>query len=66
MQHFDPKPDDQRHKVREAELNLARYKRLSRIGLALVIALSLVLLTLVASILWDHPWTQEYIRSVSP
>jgi hypothetical protein len=64
--HHTPNLDQQRQKAGEAHTRLVRHERLIRIALALVLVLNIVLLALVVSLLWDHPWTQESIRGVIP
>lgn len=66
MQRQTPNLDGQHQKVGEANILLARYERLSRIALALVLVLNVVLLALVVSDLWKHPWMQESIRAIVP
>jgi hypothetical protein len=58
--------DEQRQKAGEAHTRLVRHERLTRIALAVVLILTIVLLALVVSLLWDHPWTQESLRGVIP
>jgi hypothetical protein len=62
----NPNLDEQRQKSAEAQTRLVRHERLTRIALALVLVLNIVLLALVVSLLWNHPWTQESIRGVIP
>ncbi|KLK90743.1 hypothetical protein AA309_23830 [Microvirga vignae] len=66
MQRHNPNLDEHGHKLREANIRLARYERLSRIALVLVLVLNLVVLALVMGHLWDHPWTQESLQSGLP
>jgi hypothetical protein len=66
VQRHTPNLDGQHQKVREANVLLAQYERLSRIALVLVLVLNVVLLALVLSDLWGHPWMQESIRSLVP
>ncbi|MPR07515.1 hypothetical protein [Microvirga tunisiensis] len=48
-------PDERRRKVEAADAHLARYERLSRIALLLVLLLCAGLLVLVLTHIWDLP-----------
>ena len=63
MRHDNP---DLADKLRRANNRLSRHKKRSTIALALLFVLNAVLLMLVVSHLWDHPWAWESVRQRIP
>ena len=63
MRHDNP---DLADKIREASSRLSRHKKRTTIALVLLFVLDLVLLVLVVSHLWDHPWAWESVRQRIP
>jgi hypothetical protein len=66
MPRDDHDQDERRRKLEAANFQLARYERLARIAMLLVLLLSVILLALVVTHLWGHPSPQESVRGVIP
>ena len=66
MHHHKPDWGEQVRKAQEAEIRLVRHEKRTRLALALLFVVNGILLAMVVSQLWGHPWMQESIQEIVP
>lgn len=54
------------NKIGPVDHRLARHQKLTGITLAVLFCLNFILLALIVTQLWGHPWAQESIRRLIP
>ncbi|WP_134497364.1 hypothetical protein [Microvirga pakistanensis] len=66
MRDHKPGWGNQIHKIEEIKMRLIQHEKRVRVTLILLVVLNAILLALVVSHLWEHPWMQDSIQGVVP
>lgn len=66
MRDHKPGWGNQVHKIEEIKMRLVQHEKRVRVTLILLVVLNAILLALVVSHLWEHPWMQDSIQEVVP